>query len=378
VRVLHASTRGAGHFNPLVPFIEACLRAGHEVLVAGPPPLAPAVEAAGYAFRVGAAPPDDELSAAWARVPTVSPDEQNAIVVGEIFAQLNVRAMLPHLRAVCEEWRPDVVLRDPAEYASAVAAELAGIPHVRIGVGLASVEELGLDLAAPKLAEARAAVDLEPDPGGERIRESPYLTDFPASLDDPPIAGTRRFRDPAADVAPRPLPDWWPDGEQPLVYVTFGSVAAGLPMAGAVYGAAIEAVADLPARVLLTVGREGDPSAFGALPPNLRVERWVPQAHVLGHAGAVVCHGCSGTTVGTLAAGLPLVVVPLFADQPDNARRVAEVGAGLAVAPPGPAGIRAAIERVLEEGSFRAAAARLAEEMRGLPPVDDAIAALPA
>jgi UDP:flavonoid glycosyltransferase YjiC (YdhE family) len=54
VRVLFASTRGAGHFNPLVPFIDASLRGGHEVLVAGPPPLEEAVERAGYPFRVAA------------------------------------------------------------------------------------------------------------------------------------------------------------------------------------------------------------------------------------------------------------------------------------------------------------------------------------
>jgi UDP:flavonoid glycosyltransferase YjiC (YdhE family) len=56
VRVLFASTRGAGHFNPLVPFIEACLRHRHEVLVVGPPALAQAVETAGAGLTV--APPN--------------------------------------------------------------------------------------------------------------------------------------------------------------------------------------------------------------------------------------------------------------------------------------------------------------------------------
>jgi hypothetical protein len=50
VRVLFASTQGAGHFTPLVPFIEACLRHGHELLVVGPPTLHPR----DYPFRVGA------------------------------------------------------------------------------------------------------------------------------------------------------------------------------------------------------------------------------------------------------------------------------------------------------------------------------------
>ena len=86
-------------------------------------------------------------------------------------------------------------------------------------------------------------------------------------------------------------------------------------------------------RVLLTVGRELDLDALPPAPENVRVERWVPQQDVLGHAAAAVVHGGSGSTLGAIAAGVPLVVVPLFADQPQNARRVAEVGAGLAVEP---------------------------------------------
>ena len=98
MRVLFSSTRGTGHFTPLVPLVDACLRGGHEVLVAGPPPLAPTVEARGYPYWEGANPTEDELGQAWGRVPTVSPEEANAIVVGEIFGRLNVRAMLPSLR----------------------------------------------------------------------------------------------------------------------------------------------------------------------------------------------------------------------------------------------------------------------------------------
>ena len=49
------------------------------------------------------------------------------------------------------------------------------------------------------------------------------------------------------------------------------------------------------------------------------------------HAAAMVCHGGFGTVRAGLAAGVPLAVLPLFADQPDNARRVAELGAGIAL-----------------------------------------------
>ena len=118
MRVLFASTRGAVHFNPLVPFIESAQRAGHEVMVAGPPALAPTIEPTGYPFWQGDDPPADELDATWARVPQVPPEQANEIVIGEIFAGLNVRAMLPALRAAIGEWKPDVVIREQSEFAS--------------------------------------------------------------------------------------------------------------------------------------------------------------------------------------------------------------------------------------------------------------------
>jgi MGT family glycosyltransferase len=161
--------------------------------------------------------------------------------------------------------------------------------------------------------------------------------------------------------------------------VTFGSVAGGFAQALPVYEAALRAAAELPVRVLLTVGRELDLDALPEGPDNVRVERWVPQQDVLGHAAAAVVHGGSGSTLGALAAGLPLVVVPLFADQPENARRVAEVGAGLAVAPnrdnaeATSAPLRGALEAVLADPSYRERSRALADELRAEPPVGEAV-----
>jgi UDP:flavonoid glycosyltransferase YjiC (YdhE family) len=115
----------------------------------------------------------------------------------------------------------------------------------------------------------------------------------------------------------------------------------------------------------------------------------VPQADVLDAATAVVCHGGSGTTFGTLAAGLPLVIVPMFADQPANARLVESAGAGLAVEPTGePRGrtgvpapgdaarIRQSLESILADDSYRQAARGLAAEMSTLPTARDLLGAL--
>lgn len=224
----------------------------------------------------------------------------------------------------------------------------------------------------------------------QRLHESPYLTRFPASLDPSPFPTTRRFRE-RADARSDPLPDWWEGDASPLVFISFGTVVDRLPVGAAAYRAAVDAVAGLPVRVLLTMGRTRDAAELGALPVNVHLESWVPQDDVLQQASVVVCHGGAGTTFGALAAGLPLVVVPMMADQPANARLVGESGAGLVVEPvlgssdvigaavPELASrIRGAIEMLLGDPSYRQAATRIAGEFGAMPVIDEVLAALSA
>jgi UDP:flavonoid glycosyltransferase YjiC (YdhE family) len=385
LRILFASTRGAGHFNPLVPFIEAALREGHEILVVAPPDLAGSVERAGYPFWPCDVPPEHLLGPTWGRVQTApTPEAADAIVVGEIFGSLNVEAALPRMRSACEEWRPDLLIREPSEYASAMVAEALAIPHARVAIGLASVEREMSQIARPAIEQRSPGI-------AEAIAASPYLTLFPASLEDsgaPQPRDTRRFRDPASDATAGALGEWWPGDDRPLVYLSFGSVTGGLPMAPALYRSALEAVGQVPARVLVTVGNELDLEALVPAPPNVHLTQWVPQADAFAEASLVVCHGGAGTTLGALAAGLPLVVVPLFADQPPNAKRVAEAGAGLIVEPlregPSPAMpssidpgmLCSAIQAGLQDESLARRAQAIAGEMRALPAVDGALTSL--
>jgi UDP:flavonoid glycosyltransferase YjiC (YdhE family) len=361
MRFLFTTTGHAGHVLPLVPFARACIRAGHEVRVAAPRSRGAIVERAALPFWPFDDPPEDELWELFAPTAAMAPDEANAVVIGEIFGRLYAGAALPGLLAMGEAWRPHAIVRESYEFASVPAAERLGIPQVRVATGLRTTEEWVLELA-----------------GHERAGRSPYLSLTPPGLDDGPAL--HRFRD-DAPAPPRRI------GE-PLVYVTFGSVAAGTPLFPALYAATLEALADLPARVVMTIGHTADPAALGTLPANMQVERWVPQHELLPHASAVVFHGGYGTTVGALTYGVPMVVVPVFADQGRNARRVAEIGAGIALPQPSSllaatvpgavAGLREAVGRVLGEPSYRRAARSVATEARAVPPVDAAPAVLEA
>jgi UDP:flavonoid glycosyltransferase YjiC (YdhE family) len=84
----------------------------------------------------------------------------------------------------------------------------------------------------------------------------------------------------------------------------------------------------------------------------------------------MMSHGGSGSTLMALAAGVPHVFVPLFVDGPANARRVAELGAGIVAGDD----LRAAVETVLEDSAYARAASAVADEIATLPPIDASVA----
>jgi UDP:flavonoid glycosyltransferase YjiC (YdhE family) len=382
MRVLFSSIRGPGHFHPLVPFIEACRRRGHEVTVTAPEDLRGTVERMGFSFRPFGHPGEEGLREVWKRLPGLPDDQASAIVVGEIFADINARAAIPALRATMEALKPDLLVREAGEFGSPVVADVFGIPHARVAIGLGVSEELMLRLSIESVDRVRVSEGLAAD-GGVSLRAAPAFSGMPLSLEDPEEMGpptTLRVRAPRAETARKPLPAWWGDDSRPLVYVTFGTVAGGTASARGAYKTALEAIAELPIRVLLTTGHNFDASVLGVVPPNAHIEPWVPQADVFPHAAATVCHAGSGTMLGTLEAGVPMVAIPLFADQPANAKRIAAVGAGRMVAGANATAesVRAAIRELLADDGARRVAQRIAQELAALPPADVAVEAFEA
>ena len=90
-------------------------------------------------------------------------------------------------------------------------------------------------------------------------------------------------------------------------------------------------------------------------------------------ASVLVCHGGAGSVLAGLTHGLPMVITPISADQPDNARRVEEAGAGTTLVQPDAASLRAAMGRALADPEMRAAAGRIAREISLMPSMNDAV-----
>ena len=373
MKVLVSTTAGTGHFEPLLPFARACAVAGHEVRVAAPRSFAGTVTRSGFDHLPFDDAPPDQLGMVFESLRTMSFDEANEVVIREVFGRLDTGAALPGVEHAIRAWQPDIVLRETAEVASYVAAEAAGVPHVQVDVSLSSFGDYTALFEDP-------LVELGAQPGLQGLRAAPRLSLIPQSLDGSQAPGSPsvgRFRD-VVSPSGAELPDWWSGSEEPLVYVTFGTVTAGLADFGELYRAVLDVLAGVPVRVLLTTGEAFDVEVLGAIPSSVHVERYWPQRDVMPHAAAMIAHGGLGTTLLGLSSGVPMVLLPLFADQPHNADRVAELGAaivlhgGLATVGELPE----ALERLLAEEVFRTRAGGVADEISRLPLVAHAVPAL--
>ena len=164
--------------------------------------------------------------------------------------------------------------------------------------------------------------------------------------------------------------DWtspWPATDpRPLVLVSFSTMYQGQEAA---LRRVIEALGGLDVRAVVTLGPSLAPESF-ATPPNVAVAARAPHGPVLPLASAVVTHAGHASALRPLMAGVPVVALPLGRDQPDNAQRIVERGAGVRLPPDArPDEIAEAVRAVLSDPSYRAAAtaigARIAAEAAG-------------
>ena len=185
----------------------------------------------------------------------------------------------------------------------------------------------------------------------------------------PDAPDTLHFTGPAfAPTSGHGLPDWWGDldAAPSVVHVTQGTIANDdlteliLPTIRGLAGG----------DVLVVVSTGGVPvDRLGELPPNVRAAEFLPYAELFAHTDVFVTNGGYGGTQFALSHGVPIVVAPGKEDKVEVAARVAWSGVGinLKTQRPTPDAIAAAVNTVLEEPRFRAAAQRIGADIEASP-----------
>ena len=406
-RFLFSISGGYGHFHPMVPLARALKQAGHEVAFAVGAFLRPMVESAGFAVlpvvsRMADDPEYQQFQAEREKMPIGL--ETEMLVYSRLFCGIATRLRTPELVEISRTWQPDMLIREAGEYGAAIAAEHLGLPHAAISFAASikgfSIFERG---AAEYLDPVRKSWGLPPDPDLTSLHRYLFLAYAPPSFamqditfgwqgPPAPTPATTHFVRPEFfdQAADEQIPDWierLSATGRPTVYVTLGTEVNSEPgVYPFVLQRIIEGLRDAPLNLIVTLGRDKDPADFGPQPPNVRIERYIPQSLVFSRCNLAVMHGGSNSLLQAFDIGLTVVVVPLIADQFFNADATQSLQLGRVVQTwqrdrPGqlgldqltPAGIREAVEEVLNNPAYRRNVERLRREMDALPDPDYAV-----
>jgi UDP:flavonoid glycosyltransferase YjiC (YdhE family) len=282
-------------------------------------------------------------------------------------------AMLRDLVPLCRRVGPDLIVHEEAEMAGPVAARVVGVPNVNHSWPSPVIPAAQAAMVEEETAHLWRESSLDPEPAGGRYRHLhvdtcppalqsqadaaalPLQLLRPVTVDAPGVVGAPRWLDRLAGA--------------PTVYVTLGTVAL-FNATVSLFAAALEGLRDEGMEVVAAVWENNDPAALGPQPPNVHVERAVPQSVVLPHVDVAVVHGGPGSTVAALAEGVPLLVVPPPAPIFDRvAGAVVRAGVGRRLSPSdaGPDAFRREVRLLMEEPRYREAAARVRAEIDGMP-----------
>lgn len=366
-----------GHVNPSLPLVAELVQRGHEVIYFSSEGFRKRIEATGARMETLAAVPDDFFARHGQNGST--PWE-----VGRLLQQTSAE-LLPELLERVNAHHPDAILYDsmcPWGYYVAQAARLPGVANYslipptpqsirdrRVWSFVLGVIVRGMRSNLQTIRIARTIArqyDFKPldmmnilnMPGDLCIVNSsaefvPYAETLPANF---------RFVGWTLQDAVSTEPFEHISG-RPLIYASLGTL---INDNRAFFRSVIDAMTGTEYDLLVSTGGAFKPTDFGAIPPNVTVREWVPQAQVLRQAALFITHGGVNSIQDGLSHDLPLLLAPQQQEQTINSFAVLDQGAGLMLTRDklNADSVRAGVERLLGEHTFRLSARRLGESLR--------------
>jgi UDP:flavonoid glycosyltransferase YjiC (YdhE family) len=301
------------------------------------------------------------------------------------------------LREIIDELQPDVVVEDNVVAFAALPA--SGVPWVRIvscnpaelkdpaiapftsgypaddrsawPVFLEEVDrthrEMWSDFDA--FVRERGAPGLTWTAGGpDFMHESPWLNlySYPAEADYPrdrPIGPTwHRLESTVRGVEGRwEVPEELRDGEGALIYLSLGSLGSADV---SLLQRLVDVLGTTRHRAIVSKGPLGDQIR---LHERMTGANFLPQPAILPLVDLVITHGGNNTVTEAFHHGRPMVVLPLFWDQVDNAQRVDETGLGVRLSTYGFGDdeLTGAVDRLLEDAALRSRMAAMSARIQG-------------
>lgn len=381
VRILLTGLPIRSHLVPVVvPVALALRRAGHEAAIATGGAVAAEIERLGVPVlvlprvlgpgEVGRRPEllaglDLEKLREW------RPERTGPLSL-PLFNDLMTAEFAADLLDAAKTWRPDVIVRETNEYGGYLAAEVLGLPSAVIDIApligrlvpdlTERLNRLREDLGLPSIdsaahASGRLTAGLLPKlwyPDDQRTPGHRYYR-APDVADEQPL-------DPAIVNLP---------SDRPFVLAAFGSNVHSLLATGSeLMSITVAALGSLPVQAVAALGSDQAVAAWtGPRPANVHLASFVPQRSLLGACDLFLTHAGFSGVRESLSAGVPMAAVALFAEQPENAARVHELGLGVRIDAAGltPDALAGGLQQVLDEPSYGLATRAFQRRVLGLP-----------
>jgi UDP:flavonoid glycosyltransferase YjiC (YdhE family) len=396
-RFLAATMPIVGHVAPLAAVVRTLVARGHDVVWYGSSFFRQRIEATGARFELIRSSVDYGDADLNGRFPERTQYAGLKQVVWD-FEHLFVGSIpgyVEDLRRIIAEFHPDVLIGDPAVIAVHIIEHVDGVPAATVNVSVLAIDApdvppLGLGAGPGHNLVTRlrnrvlyllvdhvifrsvnkAYYELADRNGWPRFPVRPRATralylqpsvpelEYPDSRRQPQVHFIGALLPPPGAFDP---PDWWQDViaaravGRPVVVVTQGTIATD---ASELIRPALAALAD---RDVLVVAAGADPESIPDLPRNARVATFVPFTQLLPLADAYVTNGGYGGLMIALSNGLPVVTAGTTEDKADVGARVRRAGVGINLRTnrPSPEKLKSAIDAVLDQPKYRAAAERI-------------------
>jgi MGT family glycosyltransferase len=393
-----------GHIYPQIAIAHALRARGHEVAIYTGPQAAKVVEGEGFKFF-----PFVKVDESYVDKVMLAPDRLSTKPTGGFaFAALlrnwmveTIPAQVEDLEKILAEWKPDAITSDQTMWGPTFILGEQGRLPVAItscgaccmipgpdappfGLGLRKPHNFITRLAAQAVTVAQTFVtgsfrkrlnEIRAQYGLPAIHTTalghlatvplyimPATPEFDYDRHDLPASvkyvGPYLWNKPANIVSP----DWLHtlSHARPWVHATEGTIHVGEPL---VLRATAQGLAGLEMEVIMTSGGARDPESInlGASAPNLHLTRWIAHSDLLPKTDVIITTGGAGTVLAAIDAEVPMILIPTEWDKPEIAQRIVEAEAGIRIMPDKvtPQSIRAAVEKILANPSYKRGVGRL-------------------
>ncbi|MET0269584.1 MAG: glycosyltransferase [Sphingomonas sp.] len=374
-----------GHLNPLQALGAALIAQGHRVTIVHVPGVDRFVTVPGIGFAALPHAPEPIDAFFWKLAQPGGPIGLNRMIRA---TAAMTGTLLRHAPAVLERIGADAVIADAVEPAGPLIAARLGVPHVVSVTGLPLLAEESVPPPFLGWRYRTDAIGRMRNRGGYRVADRlmrpvtrvldacrhewglagdgppplVHVAQCPRGLDYPREALPPQFRYGSPWRAAAAADPDVPEDGRPLVFCSLGTLQGSRR---GLFATMAAACAMIGARAVIGHGGGLSPAEEAGLPGDPLVRAFWPQEAVLRGCAAAVLHGGFNTVLDALAAGVPIVALPIAFEQPATAARLVRVGAGRALLPRwlGVRALAAALDEVIRAPGYRAAARAIAGEM---------------